>query len=232
MLGRSAHRWVVSAVAAAALTLAVLPAAGHTGAATTASARADSVALDVKPLGRAAALEQCATERFVDGKPRRLRVRYGMLQRTASGTPQGSFVLRNHAGAWRFCDMLGADRPSRMPMPRPSSERVAVHATNPDWKPVCRNGVRTGMRANAFLRVHDPVRSARTRFWVDGVAQQWFVSHRQGRFVHLQSWTTGLPEGAGLKIQTQLRDPAGHVLSVKGFSSRPKPMGNHCIQIG
>lgn len=232
MLRSSARRWVVSALAAAALTLAVLPASGDTGAATTASARADAVALDVKPLGRAAALERCATERFVDGKPRRLRVRYGMLQRTASGTPRGSFVLRNHAGAWRFCDMLGADRPSRMPMPRPGSERVAVHATNPDWKPICRSGVRTGMRANAFLRVHDPVRSARTRFWVDGVAQPWFVSQRQGRFVHLQSWATGLPEGAGLEIQTQLRDRAGHVLTVKGLASRPKPMGNHCIQIG
>ena len=225
---RSMHRWLMTAVTVAALTLSL--AAVPAGAAT-ASTAIGVTALDVRALGRAAALEGCATRAFVDGRPRGVDVRYGMLQRTAAGT-RGSFVLRNHAGAWRFCDMFGAEGPSGMPMPRPTAERVAVHVTNPDWAPICHDGVRTGMRANAFFRVKDVVRSARTRFWVDGVAQPWFVSQRQGRFVHLQSWQQGLPEGARLMIQTQLRDQAGRVLAVTGVPSRPRPVGNGCVQIG
>jgi hypothetical protein len=224
------HRWLMSAVTTVSLTvaLAAVPALADTVSTT---ADTGTTALDVRALGRAAALEGCATRKFVDGRPRGLKVRYGMLQRTITGT-RGSFVLRNHAGAWRFCDMFGADGPSRMPLPKPTAERVAVHLTNPDWAPVCKDGVRTGMRTNAFLRVTDVVRSARTRFWVDGEAQPWFASKRQGRIVHLQSWQQGLPAGAKLMIQTQLRDRDGKVLAIKGLPSRPRPMTNGCVQIG
>lgn len=229
MTRSSIRAWVVAVATAVALVtgLAALPGAAATGAH---AARAD-VDLDIRPLGKATATRQCATKRFVDGKPRRLRVRYGMEQRRPSGSG-GSFVLRNHAGRFLFCDMFGRDRPSTLPMPRPSRRRVAVHATNPDRRPICTDGVPTGMRYGVFFRVLDPVRSARTRFWVDDVAQPWFTSRRQGGFVHLQSWQRAIPDGASLRIQTQLRSRSGKVLAVKGIPGRPQPLPRSCVQIG
>jgi hypothetical protein len=229
MTRSSMRGWGAAAVTTVALVLglAALPGAAATSAL---GARA-GVDLDIRPLGKAAAIEQCATKRFVDDRRRLLRVRYGMKQRTPSGS-RGSFVLRNHAGRFMFCDMFGRDRPSTLPMPRPNKRRVAVHATNPDRRPICTDGVRTGMRYGVFFRVRDPVRSARTRYWVDGVAQPWFTSKRQGRFVHLQSWQSGLAGDAGLSIQTQLRNRDGKVLSVKGIPSKPQRVPRSCVQIG
>jgi hypothetical protein len=223
----SIRRWALAVLTSVALVTGLVAAPVTAGAA----GRAAPVQLDLGSLGKAAALNQCATKRFVDGKPRKLRVLYGMKQRTPSGS-RGSFVLRNHAGKVMFCDMFGRDRPSRLPLPRPTAQRVAVHATNPDQRAICDEaGVRTGMRYAEFLRVKDPVRSARTRFWVDGVAQPWFTSKRQRGFVHLQSWQRGL-DGAKVQVQTQLRNRAGTVLSVPGMSSKPRTIPQGCVQIG
>ena len=186
--------------------------------------------LDLGALGRLAALATCATDDFVDGRPGAVRVSYGMKQLTPS-TPTGSFILRNHKGGTLFCDMLGRDRPSQRPFPTTSASRPAVHYTNPvqnwSWKP----GILVG--TNSWLRVQDPVQSARTRFFVDGVAGPWFVSKRQGRFVHLQSWLLAaeVPDSAPLKVQTQVRNGAGQVMTVPGLSNQPRTLARG-IDIG
>ena len=198
---------------------AVLAAAGALAVPATAA----PVSLDLGALGKAVALTTCATDAFVDGRPGAVRVSYGMNQVTPS-VPVGSFILRNHKGGTLFCDMLGRDRPSQRPFPTTSAIRPAVHYTNPvqnwNWKP----GILVG--TSSWLRVQDPVQSARTRFFVDGVAGPWFVSQRQGRFIHLQSWllTTEVPDSVPLKIQTQVRNGAGQVMTVPGLSNQPRTL--------
>jgi hypothetical protein len=183
--------------------------------------------IDLGRVGKAAALSGCASKSFVDGRPGRLEVRYGVKQRTPAGS-RNTFVLRNHAGKWRFCDFFGPDRPSVLPMPRPSMSRPAVHATNPKREFRCTGDTLTRFRTNAFLRVQDPVGSARMRYFVDGVAGPWFVTERQRRFVHLQSWLLDVPKSSTLKIQMQVLNRAGNVMSIRGLPSRPRPLNVSC----
>ncbi len=136
-------------------------------------------------------------------------------------------MLRNHAGRTLFCDMLGRQHPSVRPFPTTSASRPAVHYTNSveEWCLVAQGCISTVLfRTNAWLKVQDPVRSARMRYFVDGVAGPWFVSQRQGRFVHLQSWLldTAVPAGVPLKIQTQVLNGSGAVLDVAGMTSHPR----------
>lgn len=186
---------------------------------------ADVVDLDLGPLGKSAALDSCATQGFVDGKPGQLSVRYGMLQRTRVGS-RGSFVLRNHAGRLLFCDMFGRQTPAVRPIPTSSPQRPAVIVTNSIQEWPCTKSVL--FRTNLWLKVQDPVRSARMRYWVNGEPGPWFTSRRQGRFVHLQSWLAPAPRGAVLKMQTQVRNGAGRVMDVKGLPSRPKRLFRAC----
>jgi hypothetical protein len=228
-MGRSSIRWWSAAgVTALALVAGVLGGAAMTEPVSSPgerSARTETtdVMLDRGALGKPAALRTCATRSFVAGKPGALRVRYGMKQRTPKST-RGSFVLRNHAGQFMFCDMFGRDYPAVLPMPDSSRKRPAVHVTNSrrDWR--CSAESLTRFRTNAWFKVQDPVRSARMRYWVDGVAGPWYVSQRQGRFLHLQSWLLDPPEGAALKIQTQVRNGAGQVVQVRGIPSGPRPL--------
>ena len=217
-------RLVAAGVASAAMVVGTIGVPGTAGA--VARSAAAPVMLDLGPLGRAAALKSCATDAFVDGRPGRLRVSYGMRQRTPFAS-RGSFVLRNHAGRTLFCDMFGRQRPSVRPFPTTNSSRPAVHYTNPirEWR--CKTVL---FRTNAWLRVQDPVQSARMRYWVDGVAGPWFVTRRQGRFVHLQSWLfdADVPDGAALKIQTQVLNGAGRVLDVSGIPSEPRTLRKSC----
>lgn len=220
---------VLAVAAGLAAVSAAVSGPGEPLSATTTSAGASGpapVRLDLGPLGKAAALDRCATTAFVAGRPGRLRVRYGMLQRTPTD-PAGSFVLRNHTGEHLFCDMFGRQRPSVRPMPTTSLPRPAVHVTNSVHEWTCQEVL---FRANAWLRVQDPVRSARIRYWVDGVAGPWFVSRRQGRFVHLQSWLAGagVAEGAAIAMQTQVLDGARRVLAVPGLPSGPRRLSRSC----
>jgi hypothetical protein len=226
MVRSSIRWWAAAGVTALALVAGVLAGVALTepaGSAGDRSGRAQptDVVLDLGALGKPAALRTCATRSFVAGKPGSLRVRYGMKQRTPQSA-KGSFVLRNHAGQFMFCDMFGRDYPAVLPMPGTNPRRPAVYVTNSrrDWR--CSADSLTRFRTNAWFKVQDPVRSARMRYWVDGVAGPWFVSQRQGRYLHRQSWLFTPPEGAGLQIQTQVRNEAGQVMQVRGIPSGPR----------
>ncbi len=195
----------------------------------------DDITLDLGALDKTAALASCATTGFIGGDPAGVEVLYGQRQLTATD-PTGSFVLRNAEGKLMLCDMFGEERPAVLPLPSPTDAQPAVTLTNSrrDWSCVGPDGAQSvRVRTNHWLAATDEVESARTRFWVDGVAGPWFGAARQGGFVHLQSWLASVPATSALKLETQVLDGAGEQVAVPGVPQGPRPVLVSCgVEIG
>ncbi|GAA1931261.1 hypothetical protein [Nocardioides marmoribigeumensis] len=217
---RIAARAVVGAVAAAAVTAGVA-APSLTGAAPVAAPTVADVSLDVATLGKFAALKYCATKSFASD-PDSVRVLYGVRQRRSLSTSSRTFVLRNGAGKVMLCDLFGNDRPAILPLPTSTASRPAVFFTNGQRRWSCDGTTLRSFRMTTWLKVQDPVRSARVRYTKNGVPGPWFTSARHGRFIHLQSWMGPALANDVLKVELQLRDKAGAPVTVKGIPSGPR----------
>jgi hypothetical protein len=181
------------------------------------------VALDVADLGKFAALKYCATKSFA-ADPDSVRVLYGVRQLTGLTTSSRTFVLRNGAGKVLLCDLFGRDRPSILPLPTTSAERPAVHFSNGQRRWSCDGTTLRSFRMTSWLKVQDPVRSARIRYTTNGVPGPWFTAARQGRFIHLQSWLGSALATDVLKVELQLLDRFGAPVTVQGIPSGPRKL--------
>ena len=193
----------------------------------------DDIALDLGALGLEEALTSCATTDFVDDDPGSVELLYGQQQLTPT-SPAGSFVLRNGAGKVMFCDMFGDDYPAVLPLPTTSATRPAVMLTNNRRQITCSKAAEIAqIRTNLWLAVTDQVESARTRFWVDGVAGPWFGAAQQGGYLHLQSWLLEAPASSALELETQVLDGSGDPVAVPGMPSGPRSLLVSCgVELG
>ena len=220
-LARIARRAVVATVVGASLTAVV---SAPAPAATLSRRMVSDVDLDLGAIGRPAALKYCATKAFA-ADPDSVRVLYGQRQLRGLDAASRVYVLRNGEGKVLLCDMFGRDRPSTLPLPTTSTERPAVFLTAGQRRWSCDGDVLRSFRMTSWLKVQDPVRTARVRYTVDGVPGPWFTSARQGRFLHLQSRLGGpLPTDA-LEAELQLLDAAGDPVSVPGIPSGARKLG-------
>ncbi len=219
-LARRARRTVVAAVLGAGLVAGV---SGVAGAATVSHRAVADVALDVAPLGRLAALRTCATSTFA-ADPDSVRVLYGQRQLRGADATSPVFVLRNGDGQVLLCDMFGRDRPATLPLPTTTAERPAVFLTAGQRRWSCDGTTLRSFRMTTWLKVQDPVRTARVRYTVDGVPGPWFTAARQGRFVHLQSRLGGALPTDVLTAELQLLDVAGDPVPVRGIPSGARPL--------
>ena len=207
-LARVARRTVVAAVVGASVTaVGSAPAPAATG-----SHRAvTDIALDRGAIGKFAALKYCATKTFA-ADPDSVRVLYGQRQLRGLDVSSRVFVLRNGDGKVLLCDMFGRDRPSALPLPTTTTDRPAVFFTAGQRRWSCDGDVLESFRMTTWLKVQDPIKSARVRY-------TWFSSARQGRFIHLQSWLGAAQPTDVLKAELQLLDAAGEPVSVPGIPS-------------
>ena len=219
---RLARRALVGTVAAAALTAGVAAPSLATAASTSAPTVAD-VNLDVANLGKFAALKYCATKTFA-ADPDTVRVLYGVRQLSSLTASSRTFVLRNGAGQVMLCDLFGKDRPAILPPPTTSSTRPAVFFTNGQRRWSCDGTTLKSFKMTNWLRVQDPVRTARVRYTVNGVSGPWFTAARQGRFIHLQSWMGPTVANDVLKVEMQLLDGSGNPVTVQGVPSGPRKL--------
>ena len=216
-LHRAARRAVVAVVAGASLTAGVVAAVPAVAAPVSHRAVPD-VELDLGALGKYAALKHCATRTFASD-PDSVKVLYGMRQVSGTGTSSRVFVLRNGAGKVLLCDMFGRDRPAVLPLPSTSTSRPAVFFTPGQRRWSCDGTALRSFRMTSWLKVQDPVRSARVRYSVNGVPGPWFSAARQGRFIHLQSWLGPALSTDVLKVELQLLDRTGAPVTVAGIPS-------------
>ena len=176
------------------------------------------VVLDVANLGKFAALKYCATKSFAED-PDGVRVLYGVRQLSTLTTSSRVFVLRNSAGKVLLCDMFGRDRPSALPLPTTSAGRPAVFFSSGQRRWSCDGTTLQSFRMTNWLRVQDPVKSARVRYSVNNVPGPWFTAARQGSFIHLQSWMGSALGTDQLKVELQLLDKDGAPVNVQGIPS-------------
>lgn len=214
-LARIARRTVVAAVVGASVTAVV---SAPTSAATVSHRAVTDIDLDLGAIGKFVALKYCATKAFA-ADPDSVRVLYGQRQLRGLDASSRVFVLRNGDGKVLLCDMFGRDRPSTLPLPTTSADRPAVFFTAGQRRWTCDGDVLRSFRMTSWLKVQDPIRSARVRYTVNGVPGPWFTSARQGRFIHLQSWLGAALPTDVLKAELQLLDAAGDPVSVPGIPS-------------
>lgn len=181
------------------------------------------VVLDVANLGKFAALKYCATKTFA-ADPDSVRVLYGVRQLSSLTASSRTFVLRNGAGQVMLCDLFGKDRPAILPPPTTSSTRPAVFFTNGQRRWSCDGTTLKSFKMTNWLKVQDPVRTARVRYTVNGVSGPWFTAARQGRFIHLQSWMGPTVANDVLKVEMQLLDGSGNPVTVQGVPSGPRKL--------
>ena len=142
-----------------------------------------------------------------------------MRQLTTLTGSSRSFVLRNGSGKVLLCDQFGRDRPSVLPLPSTTTSRPAVLFSNGQRRWSCDGTTLRKFRMTSWLKVQDPVRTARVRYSVNGVPGPWFSAARQGRFIHLQSWLVSVPGTDSIKVELQLLDRAGSPVTVPGIPS-------------
>jgi hypothetical protein len=195
---------------------------GLATASTTSDRAVTDIALDVADLGKVVALKYCATKTFA-ANPDSVRVLYGVRQLTPTSASR-TFVLRNGAGKVMMCDLFGRDRPAVLPLPSTTASRPAVFFTNGQRRWSCDGTVMKSFRMTNWLKVQDPVKSARVRYSVGAVEGPWFTAARQGRFIHLQSWLFNTLPTDTLKVELQLLDRAGNPVTVPGMPTGKKPL--------
>jgi hypothetical protein len=193
-------------------------AAGGASAATAHRAGVTDVVLDVAGLSKFAALKYCATKSFA-ADPDSVRVLYGVRQLKTLTTTSRTFVLRNGSGKVLLCDLFGRDRPASLPLPTTTASKPAVFFTTGQRRWSCDGTTLRSFRMTNWLKVQDPVRSARVRYSVNGTPGRWFTAGRDGRFIHLQSWLGPTAGTDALKVELQLLDGSGSPVTVPGIPS-------------
>jgi hypothetical protein len=217
--GRLASRLLIGTVAGAAITAGAVAAPTLASAAPVQHRAVTDLDLDLAVIGKVAALKYCATSAFARN-PDGVKVLYGVRQLSSlSSSSSRVFVLRNGQGKILLCDMFGRDRPSVLPLPSPTTSHPAVAFSPGQRRWSCDGTTLRSFKMTNWLKVKDPITSARVRYSVNNVPGPWFTAARHGSFIHLQSWMGPALDTDNLKVELQLLDKAGSPVNVQGFPS-------------
>lgn len=215
----------------------VLSRHGNTPDASSQTAPAPGINLDLGPVTDPAAIEACITPGFASD-PNDVDMLYGINQRTRSAGSVPVLILRNTGGDYLLCDTYGTDSPSQLPVGKATTTNpVAFFTAGRRVWSCSANGMRLKkFTMSQWLAVDDSVDQVRFRFFVDGVAQPWFTTRAHQGFVHLQVWLDGpMRSDKLLALTEQVLDSSGDVVKQHTVSTRRQQLSSckdGSVQIG